>query len=52
MPDPLHDRKRNPDAEQVDVDRLRWLEENRAALDSYNEHIALNGVFSDGLRRF
>ncbi|MGF1611562.1 MAG: type II toxin-antitoxin system CcdA family antitoxin [Kiloniellales bacterium] len=32
--------------------RRQWLEANRDALESYNEHIARRGVFSDGLRRF
>ena len=29
-----------------------WLEENRQAIAAYNEHVAANGVFSDGLRSF
>lgn len=29
-----------------------WLEENRPAIAAYNDHVAANGVFSDGLRRF
>ncbi len=29
-----------------------WLEENRPAIAAYNEHVAANGVFSDGLRTF
>ncbi len=29
-----------------------WLEENIANVAAYNEHIASNGVFSDGLRSF
>ncbi len=32
--------------------RESWLEENRAAIDAYNERVARKGVFSDGLRRF
>ena len=28
----------------------RWLEENKSAIDAYNEDIAKNGVWSDGLR--
>ncbi len=32
--------------------RERWLEENREAIDAYNEHVERNGVFSDGLRSF
>jgi antitoxin CcdA len=30
----------------------QWIEENRKALDAYNEHIEKDGVFSDGLRTF
>ncbi|MBS1767508.1 MAG: type II toxin-antitoxin system CcdA family antitoxin [Acidobacteria bacterium] len=29
-----------------------WLEENRAAMDAYNDHVERHGVFSDGLRGF
>ena len=29
-----------------------WLEENKAAIEQYNEFIKENGVFSDGLRKF
>jgi antitoxin CcdA len=32
--------------------RERWVQENAAAIDEYNERIASDGVFSDGLRRF
>ncbi len=30
----------------------KWLAENHAALDAYNDHIERDGVFSDGLRGF
>ena len=30
----------------------QWLEENRSAIESYNEHIEEHGVFSDGVRGF
>ena len=30
----------------------QWLEENRAAIESYNEYVDKNGVFSDGVRGF
>ena len=33
-------------------EREKWLEENRAALEAYNEHVEKHGVFSDGLRSF
>ena len=29
-----------------------WLEENREALEAYNERVEARGVFSDGLRTF
>jgi antitoxin CcdA len=29
-----------------------WKEENKEAINSYNEHIAEFGLFSDGLRMF
>lgn len=32
--------------------REEWLEQNRAALDAYNEHVEKHGVFSDRLRSF
>jgi antitoxin CcdA len=32
--------------------RERWLEENRDAIETYNELVTRRGVFSDGLRGF
>lgn len=32
--------------------RERWLAENQAAIDAYNQHIERHGTFSDGLRTF
>jgi antitoxin CcdA len=32
--------------------RELWLAENREAIAAYNEYVARNGVFSDGLRSF
>lgn len=32
--------------------RRRWLEENREAIEAYNQRVERRGVFSDGLRRF
>ena len=29
-----------------------WEKENKEAIDSYNQRIAQNGLFSDGLRQF
>jgi antitoxin CcdA len=35
-----------------DEKRRSWLEENREAIEEYNQRIGTDGVFSDGLRRF
>jgi antitoxin CcdA len=32
--------------------RARWLVDNAEAIEAYNEHVARDGVFSDGLRKF
>ena len=32
--------------------REHWLADNRAAITTYNQHVAEHGVFSDRLRRF
>lgn len=32
--------------------RQQWLEENKGAIDAYNQRIESQGVFSDGLRQF
>ena len=34
------------------IRQARWREDNRAAIDAYNEHVERDGVFSDGLRSF
>ena len=33
-------------------EQIRWMKNNRKAIDAYNKRIATHGVFSDGLRRF
>lgn len=30
----------------------KWLEENKASIEAYNQFIEQNGVFSDNLRKF
>ncbi|SJZ71675.1 antitoxin CcdA [Trichlorobacter thiogenes] len=30
----------------------QWLRENQDAVEAYNQRIAQNGLFSDGLRKF
>lgn len=32
--------------------KAKWLAENKAAIDAYNDHVEKHGVFSDGLRSF
>lgn len=34
------------------ADSVIWLEENRDAIDAYNQRVQHDGVFSDGLRAF
>lgn len=29
-----------------------WLQENKEAIENYNEHVSQKGLFSDRLRRF
>jgi antitoxin CcdA len=38
--------------ELASVQRARWREENREAIDAYNEHVSAHGTFSDGVRSF
>lgn len=35
-----------------DEKQRAWLEENREAMEEYNQRIETRGVFSDGLRQF
>ena len=32
--------------------RKRWREENREAIESYNEHVGKHGTYSDDVRSF
>jgi len=32
--------------------RQQWLEQNKEAIETYNESVSKRGVFSDGMRRF
>ena len=32
--------------------RKKWREENREAIDAYNEHVEKHGAFSDDVRKF
>ena len=50
-----HARKTQEEAQAREVhkrQRETWLEENREAIEAYNEHVAQHGVFSAGLRSF
>lgn len=32
--------------------RKKWRQDNREAIDAYNEHVEKHGTFSDGVRSF
>ncbi|MCP5322332.1 MAG: type II toxin-antitoxin system CcdA family antitoxin [Pseudomonadales bacterium] len=32
--------------------KAKWLADNKASIDAYNDHVEKHGVFSDGLRNF
>ena len=34
------------------VQRRKWREENREAIQAYNEHVEKHGTFSDDVRKF
>ena len=36
----------------AEAKRARWREENRDAVEAFNQRIEASGTFSDGLRRF
>ena len=38
--------------ELAEVRAKKWRENNREAIDTYNEYVDKHGVFSDGLRTF
>lgn len=38
--------------ELAQIERARWLEENREAFEAYNDRVERHGLFSDGQRRF
>ena len=40
------------DASERQQAARQWYEENRAAVDAYNEMIETHGLFSDGVRAF
>ncbi len=39
-------------AELASLKRAKWREENREAIEAYNEHVDEHGTFSDGVRSF
>lgn len=38
--------------ELAEVDRKKWKEENRDAIEAYNDYVGKHGIFSDGSRSF
>ena len=36
----------------TEKEHSKWLEENRDALETYNERVETRGIFGDGLRTF
>jgi antitoxin CcdA len=36
----------------AEVKRKKWRQDNREAIDAYNEHVEKHGAFSDGVRTF
>ncbi len=44
--------ERATEAELRIIEGQQWLDENREAIENYNEQVGQRGVFSDGLRRF
>ena len=38
--------------ELAELQRRRWLDENRTAIDAYNKLVEEHGTFSDGQRTF
>jgi post-segregation antitoxin (ccd killing protein) len=37
---------------EIAGDRKKWREENREAIEAYNEYVEKHGAFSDDLRQF
>ena len=48
----LRRRLPNLDSEGREEAARKWYEENKEAVDAYNEIIEEHGLFSDGLRKF
>jgi antitoxin CcdA len=45
--------KKQKDKKEISQNKkASWEEENKKAIDFYNERIKTNGLFSDGLRSF
>jgi antitoxin CcdA len=38
--------------EIADIRRKMWREQNRAAIDAYNDHVETHGTFADDVRKF
>lgn len=39
-------------AAEREAEARKWYEENKEAIDAYNEIVEKHGLFSDGLRKF
>jgi len=54
---PHQDHKSTPDTRRIPSrseceERRLWLEENKVAIEMFNQEISQNGVWSDGWRRW
>jgi len=49
---PKKDTNHSVNEDLLELEKHRWLTENRDALDHYNQRIEADGVFSDDLHRF
>jgi antitoxin CcdA len=47
-------RRRLPSLDTADREEAarKWYEENKEAVDAYNEFVEIHGLFSDGMRTF
>jgi antitoxin CcdA len=47
-------RRRIPTLHAAEREKMarQWYEENKAAIDSYNDFVERHGLFSDGVRKF
>ena len=48
----MNERTTVEDVSELQQAARQWYEENKAAVDAYNEMIETHGLFSDGVRMF